>query len=205
MTVDLVDCRCRFLEKVNKHLRIQIKSLQILKVSKKSFVHLHKFSVKVHHTSGSGLQCSTIWIHHFSRWLPVSIVAHSTQGDQPLAPHWPPKCHSAIGGYVLLTPASELAVCGGASQGVGLANAAVRQWPVLGLRCRARRTSTWAALGDWTETNNVLQTFYLQFLFLKKQFTSFTEEFQSGFQPLVFFRSLRRSLKENKNNNIFFD
>ena len=92
MTTDLVDSRCRFMKKVNNHLQIQTKPLQILKVSKKKgFVHLHKFTVKVHHTSGSGLHCSTSSIHHFSRCLPVSIVVHPTQGDQPLAPHWSPK------------------------------------------------------------------------------------------------------------------
>ena len=40
LTVDLVDCRCRFLKKVNNHLQIQTKSLQILKVSKKKFCSL---------------------------------------------------------------------------------------------------------------------------------------------------------------------
>ena len=51
LTTDLVDCRCRFMKKVNNHLQIQAKSLQNLKVfTKKGFVHLHKFAVKVHHT-----------------------------------------------------------------------------------------------------------------------------------------------------------
>ena len=32
------------------------------------------------------------------------------------------------------------------------------QWPVLGLWRRARGTSTWVELGDWTETNTFLFT-----------------------------------------------
>ena len=48
---------------------------------------------------------------------------------------------------------------GGCSQGVDWPTRLFRQWPVLRLQRRARGTSTWAALGDWTETNTVLQLF----------------------------------------------
>ena len=48
----------------------------------------------------------------------------------------------------------------GSSQGIDWSVWLFRQWPVLRLRHRARGTSTWVALGDWTETNTVLQLFY---------------------------------------------
>ena len=51
---------------------------------------------------------------------------------------------------------------GSSSQGVDWPTQLFRQRPVLGLRRRARGTSTWAVLGDWTETNTALQLFYLQ-------------------------------------------
>ena len=79
------------MKKVNNHLQIQTKSLQILKVSKKKFCSLTQVCSQSspHIRFRSALLHQLI--HHFSRCLPVSIVAHPTQGDQPLAPHWPPK------------------------------------------------------------------------------------------------------------------
>ena len=51
---------------------------------------------------------------------------------------------------------------GGSLQGVDWPTQLFRHQLVLGLWHRARGTSTWVALGDWTETNTVLQLFYLQ-------------------------------------------
>ena len=68
---------------------------------------------------------------------------------------------------------------GGTSQGVDWPTRLFRQRPVLGLRRRARGTSTLAALGDWTETNTVLQLFYLQTSF-KKQLQCFTDNFKKS-------------------------
>ena len=72
-------------------------------------------------------------------FTPVSIVVHPTQGDQPLAPHWPPKMSQRK----WVRPQHRTgSLYSGSSQGVDWPTQLFRQWPVLGLGCRARGTST---------------------------------------------------------------
>ena len=139
LTVDLVDCRCRFLKKVNNHLQIQTKSLQILKVSKKKFCSL----TQVCSQSSPHIRFRSALLHQLnSPFQQMSTSLHSGAPHSRRSTSSPTLATKNVTAQLDETQHRTGSLYGGSLQGVNWPTRLFRQRPVLGLRHRARGTST---------------------------------------------------------------